>query len=77
MTVDGFETIAFRVRKQDYREFQRISKELHNAGRLKDPKVSIMAKMFLYVMGNQYLSIETQAEAIINRESAVVVPSHT
>jgi hypothetical protein len=77
MTLDGFETIAFRVRKHDYREFQRVSKQLYNAGKLKDPKVSIMAKMFLYVMTNQYLSFEAQAEAIISRESGVVMPSHT
>ena len=76
MRPDGFETIAFRVRNEDYLEFRRISKQLYNAGKLSDPKVSIMAMMFLYVMANQYLSIEAQAEAIINRVSAVGVPSH-
>ena len=69
MPRDGFETIAFRVRECDYIEFQRISKQLFDVGKLKEPKVSIMSKMFLYVMANQYRIIEAQAEAIVNHFS--------
>lgn len=69
MSRDGFETIAFRVRECDYIEFRRISKELFDVGKIKEPKVSIMSKMFLYVMANQYRIIEAQAEAIVNHVS--------
>jgi hypothetical protein len=69
MSRDEFETIAFRVRKDDYMEFRRISKQLFDVGKLKEPKVSIMSKMFLYVMANQYRIIEAQAEAIVNQIS--------
>lgn len=50
-------------------EFRRISKQLFDVGKLKEPKVSIMSKMFLYVMANQYRIIEAQAEAIVNQIS--------
>lgn len=70
MSRDGFETIAFRVRKDDYIEFRRISKQLIDAGKVKEPKVSKMSKMFLYVMANQYRIIEARAEAILNHVSA-------
>ena len=69
MSRDEFETIAFRVRKDDYMEFRRISKQLFDVGKLKEPKVSIMSKIFLYVMANQYRIIEAQAEAIVNQIS--------
>jgi hypothetical protein len=69
MSRDEFETIAFRVRKDDYMEFRRISKQLFDVGKLKEPKISIMSKMFLYVMANQYRIIEAQAEAIVNQIS--------
>jgi hypothetical protein len=67
MSKDGFETIAFRVRNSDYRVFQRISKQLFNAGRLKEPKTSTLSKTFLYVMANQYLMFEAQAESVLNQ----------
>jgi hypothetical protein len=70
MSEDGFETIAFRVRKDDYNGFRRISKQLFDAGKLKEPKVSKMSKTFLYVMANQYRIIEAQAEAIVNHVNA-------
>lgn len=60
----------FRVRKDDYNEFRRISKQLFDAGKLKEPKVSKMSKTFLYVMANQYRIIEAQAEAIVNHVNA-------
>ena len=69
MSQDGFQTIAFRVRKDDYIEFLRISKQLFDAGKVKEPKVSKMS-MFLYVMANQYRIIEAQAEVILNHVSA-------
>jgi hypothetical protein len=55
--------------KDDYMEFRRISKQLFDVGKLKEPKISIMSKMFLYVMANQYRIIEAQAEAIVNQIS--------
>jgi hypothetical protein len=67
MSKDGFETIAFRVRNSDYRVFQRISKQLFNSGRLKEPRTSVLSKTFLYVMANQYLMLEAQAESVLNQ----------
>jgi hypothetical protein len=69
MSRDGFETIAFRVRECDYVEFRRISKQLFDIGKLKEPKVSMMSKMFLYVMANPYCIIEAQAKAILDHVS--------
>lgn len=64
MSKDGFETIAFRVQNSDYRVFQRMSKVLFIADKLKEPKASILSKTFLYVMANQYLMFEAQPQSI-------------
>lgn len=67
MSVDSFETVSFRVRKEDYAEFQRVANSLYGAHRLKSPKVSILAKTFLYVMTNQFKDLEAKTAAIIQQ----------
>lgn len=69
MSVDNFETISFRVRKEDYREFQRVAEALAASGKIKQPKASVLAKTFLYVMTNQYKGLEEQAKAILANQS--------
>ena len=74
MSTDNFRTVSFRVRKQDYVEFERITKVLYQSGKIKDPQVSVLAKTFLYVMSNQFRDIEAKAQAIVNQAQAQLAP---
>ena len=77
MSADNFETVSFRVRKSDYAEFKRIANVLYaaknpnnNMPTIKEPKVSVMAKTFLYVMTNQFKNIEEQAKVVLAQAQA-------
>lgn len=70
MSVDNFETVSFRVRKEDFKEFQRVASALYQAQRLKRPGVGVMAKTFLYVMTNQFKQLEQQTQAILKAQVA-------
>lgn len=70
MSVDNFETVSFRVRKEDFKEFVRVAGALYQAQRLKKPGVGVMAKAFLYVMTNQFKQLEAQTEAILKAQVA-------
>ena len=77
MSVDNFETVSFRVRKSDYAEFERVAQVLYQAKNpknnmptIKQPKVSILAKTFLYVMTNQFQELEAQAKAVLEQAQA-------
>ena len=74
MSEDNFKTVAFTVRKEDYAEFERITRVLYTSGKLKSPKVSTLAKTFLYVMTNQFKDIEAKAQAIVNQAQAQLAP---
>lgn len=81
MSADNFETVSFRVRKSDYAEFKRIATVLFNAKNpnnnmptIKEPKVSVMAKTFLYVMTNQFKNIEEQAKIVVAQAQAQGLP---
>ena len=77
MSLDNFETVSFRVRKSDFVEFQRVAKMLYNTrnptnnlSTIKEPKVSVMAKTFLYVMTNQFKKIEEEAKVVVAQAQA-------
>ena len=81
MSQDNFETVSFRVRKSDFAEFKRIATVLFNAKNpnnnmptIREPKVSVMAKTFLYVMTNQFKNIEEQAKVVVAQAQAQGVP---
>ena len=81
MSADNFETVSFRVRKSDYAEFKRIANVLYTAKNpnnnmptIKEPKVSVMAKTFLYVMTNQFKNIEEQAKIVVAQAQAQGLP---
>ena len=75
MSTTEFETISFRVRLDDYREFDRVSKVLYKSGKIKQPKPSVLAKTFLYVMTNQFKQIEEQAKVIVDNVSTLGGPN--
>ena len=77
MSLDNFETVSFRVRKSDFAEFKRVATMLYNAKNpannlptIKEPKVSVMAKTFLYVMTNQFKKIEEEAKVVVAQAQA-------
>lgn len=70
MSYDNFETVSFRLPKKEFPQFQRIADSLYNAGKCKSPKVSVMAKLFLYVMSNQFLKLEEQTKAVLAQQVA-------
>jgi len=79
MSSDNFETVSFRVRKSDYAEFKRIANVLYASQNpqtkqpaIREPKVSILAKTFLYVKANEFRNIEAQAQALYNQAQAQV-----
>ena len=74
MSEDNFQTIAFSVRKTDYVEFERITRVLYQTGKIKQPKVSVLAKTFLYVMSNQFKDIEAKAQAIVDQAQTQLAP---
>ena len=84
MSADNFETVSFRVRKSDFAEFKRIAIMLYNAKNptnnlptIKEPKVSVMTKTFLYVMANQFKKIEEQAKVVMAQAQAQGLPVNT
>lgn len=60
MSLHQHETISFRVRLEDLKEFKRVADILCIQGRLKKPSVGLMSKTFLYVMANQFKVLEAQ-----------------
>lgn len=58
---EEFQTISFRVKKEDLKDFQFIADVLYQGQRLKKPSVGLMAKVYLYVMGNQFIQIQHSA----------------
>ena len=74
MVLDQYESVTFKVRHSDYVEFERVANALFTAKRLKKPSVGLLAKMFLYVMTNQFKKLEDQALIAIQQERAQGVP---
>lgn len=58
---EEFQTISFRLKKKDLKDFQFIADVLYQSRRLKKPSVGLMAKIYLYVMGNQFIQIQHSA----------------
>jgi len=45
---DSFVTVSFRIRKGDAKDFQYIADILHQAKKLKNPSIGLLAKTYLY-----------------------------
>lgn len=58
---DDFETVSFRIRKGDHKDFQYIADVLYQAKRLKKPSIGLLAKTALYAQGNQFIQIQYTA----------------
>ena len=59
--VDEFQTVSFRIRKADLRNFQYIADVLYQAKRLKKPSIGLLAKTCLYAESNQFILIQYSA----------------
>jgi hypothetical protein len=71
MTSVQHATISFRVRLNDLKEFERVAGVLCSQGRLKKRSVGVMAKLFLYVMTNQFKLLETLEPHIVQQQQIV------
>lgn len=55
--------IAFKVNEEEYTMLDGLAKMLYDNKKLSKPTVNAMAKSFLFVVTNQFISIQNQTGA--------------